>query len=100
MDLKAVRARCGKGHMSLRHLAAQAQYCIDPLSDGGRGAAESLADIPALIAEVERLRLVERHAREVMAALEEHGPGIVGHLLDNDDNSGERLRQALGMTDA
>jgi hypothetical protein len=46
-------------------------------------------------AEVERLRRVERHAREVMAALEQYGESIVGHLLDTDDNSGEFLRRAL-----
>lgn len=48
------------------------------------------------LADVDRLRQVERYAREVMDALAEHGPGIVGHLLDTDDNSGERLRRALG----
>lgn len=56
LDLKAIRVRCGKGHTSLRHLAARASYCVDPLSDGGVAAARALADIPALITEVERLR--------------------------------------------
>lgn len=54
-------------------------------------------DARFLMAEVQRLTRVERYAREVMWALEEHGPSIVGHLLDDDENSGERLRQALGM---
>lgn len=35
-------------------------------------------------------------AREVMAALEEHGGSIVPHLMDTDDNAGQRLRDALG----
>lgn len=48
-----------------------------------------------LLAEIERLNEVECHAREVMALLMQHGAGIVGHLLDNDDNAGERLRAAL-----
>lgn len=47
------------------------------------------------MSEIERLRRVERYAREVMDALEQHGAAIVPHLLDNDENSGERLRQAL-----
>lgn len=45
--------------------------------------------------EITRLKRVERHAREVMDALKKHGPGIVPHLMDTDDNSGEYLRRAL-----
>lgn len=56
LDLHAIRARCGKGHNSLRRLAAQAQYVVDPMADGGVPVAQSLADIPLLIAEIERLR--------------------------------------------
>jgi hypothetical protein len=56
-------------------------------------------------ADVERLGRVERYAREVMDALEQYGASIVGHLLDDDNNSGERLRRALrgddgGLDDA
>jgi hypothetical protein len=61
VDLKVIRARCGKGHISLRRLAEQAKYHPDPASDGGVAAAQALADVPTLIAEVERLRgLLER----------------------------------------
>jgi len=45
--------------------------------------------------EMARLRRVEKYAAEVMAALDQHGASIVAHLLDNDENSGERLRRAL-----
>lgn len=34
-------------------------------------------------------------ASRVMAILEEHGPSIVPHLLDSDDNAGQRLRDAI-----
>ena len=36
-----------------------------------------------------------RAAHGVMAALEEYGPSIVPHLLDTDENDGQRLRDAL-----
>lgn len=51
--------------------------------------------IAELEAENKRLREVEKHAREVMRLLHFHGEGIVDHLLDDDDNAGERLREAL-----
>lgn len=38
---------------------------------------------------------VVEHAARVMALLAEHGPSIVPHLLDTDDNAGQRLRTAL-----
>lgn len=44
---------------------------------------------------ISRLRIVARYAGLVMETLEAHGPGIVGHLLDTDDNDGQRLREAL-----
>jgi hypothetical protein len=44
------------------------------------------------------LRAVEVSAREVMDLLEKHGPSIVPHLLDDDENAGERLRTALRET--
>lgn len=31
----------------------------------------------------------------VMAMLKEHGPSIVPHLLDTDDNAGQRLRGTI-----
>ena len=36
-----------------------------------------------------------KYAKAVMQTLEEHGPSIVPHLMDTDDNDGERLRQAI-----
>ncbi len=36
-----------------------------------------------------------KHAAEVMDTLEEYGPSIVPHLMDNDNNAGEQLRQAI-----
>ena len=38
--------------------------------------------------------LVE-HAGKVMELLKEHGPSIVPHLMDTDDNAGQYLRDAL-----
>lgn len=69
---------------------AQSRCSID-----SRTVLELVCDWRNMTAEVDRLRRVERHAREVMDALQEHGEGIVGHLLDDDDNSGEFLRRAL-----
>ncbi len=37
-------------------------------------------------------------SNEVMNLLEEHGGSIVPHLLDSDDNAGERLRQLTQKT--
>lgn len=34
-------------------------------------------------------------AEEVMADLAEYGPSIVGHLMDTDQNAGQRLRDAI-----
>lgn len=36
-----------------------------------------------------------RAASEVMTALQAHGASIVPHLLDTDDNAGQRLRHLL-----
>ena len=35
------------------------------------------------------------YAKKVMDTLQEYGPSIVPHLLDTDENDGERLRNAL-----
>lgn len=50
------------------------------------------------IAEINRLREVERLARSVMTGLLNHGAKILPHFMDSDDNDGQRLRVALGMT--
>ncbi len=45
-----------------------------------------------------KLQLLEEiaiNANEVMECLEEYGASIVPHLMDTDENSGERLRQLL-----
>jgi hypothetical protein len=41
------------------------------------------------------LERIAREARTVMLYLYEDGDTIVPHLMDNDDNPGERLRNAL-----
>lgn len=38
-------------------------------------------------------------AKEVMSALEEHGPSIVPHLVDTDENAGQRLREAIAKAE-
>ena len=43
----------------------------------------------------QRVKDLAREATAVMVALAEHGSDIVPHLLDTDDNAGERLRQLL-----
>jgi hypothetical protein len=45
--------------------------------------------------QIAKLREVARWAGVVMADLEQHGPSIVPHLMDTDDNDGEYLRRAL-----
>ena len=50
--------------------------------------------------EIERLMRIERAAREMMELLDDGGPEQWGaHLIDSDDNPGQRLRQALGGFD-
>jgi hypothetical protein len=70
-----------------------------PTYDGGVNVA--VADLREVLALAKQARpepvnerLVEA-AREVMDALEQHGPSIVPHLIDTDDNAGERLRTAI-----
>jgi len=43
----------------------------------------------------EELREVLRDAGRVMGLLAEHGASILPHLMDDDENPGERLRQAV-----
>lgn len=42
-----------------------------------------------------QLSAIAREATTVMCYLEEHGASIVPHLMDTDDNPGERLRREL-----
>ena len=44
---------------------------------------------------IAKLEAVEMAARAVMTELKAHGPSIVPHLMDTDDNAGEYLRRAL-----
>ena len=55
---------------------------------------------PISLGEMRLLRSVARHASNVMALLEKHGPIIVPDLLDNGDNEGEFLRDALRRWEA
>ena len=56
----------------------------------------SLYDLESYIALLEE---IAEHGRMVIGALEIHGSSIVPHLLDTDDNAGERLRKALERLD-
>jgi hypothetical protein len=61
---------------------------------------EVVAKLAAALAsrDPEAAKLIEQLVREgsaVMRLLEEHGPSIVPHLLDTDDNAGQRFRDAL-----
>jgi uncharacterized coiled-coil protein SlyX len=60
-----------------------------------RQAAEYERRIAGQATTISTLGQVAAEASRVMDALKAHGPGIVGHLLDTDDNAGERLRQLL-----
>lgn len=42
-----------------------------------------------------RLAPLREAAKEVMDLLAKHGPGIVPHLMDTDENAGQRLRELL-----
>ena len=48
--------------------------------------------------EVKRLREALKLGKIVMDILDEHGPSIVPHLLDTDENAGQRFRAALKET--
>lgn len=59
------------------------------------------ADLPVLLRNsASRIAAVVEEARQVMSLLAAHGSAIVPHLLDTDDNAGERLRSALTALDA
>jgi hypothetical protein len=55
------------------------------------------AEVETLKAELRCAALAEA-AREVMDTLEEYGPSIVPHLLDTDQNAGQRLRDLLARS--
>lgn len=38
-------------------------------------------------------------AKEVMSLLRDHGPAIVPHLMDSDQNAGQRLRDAIARAE-
>lgn len=38
-------------------------------------------------------------AKEVMSLLREYGPSIVPHLMDSDQNAGQRLRDAIAAAE-
>lgn len=62
--------------------------------------ARPIADEIAHLVGLRELREVAEHAREVDRLLTHYCAGIVGHLMDDDDNAGERLRRALAALDA
>ncbi len=51
----------------------------------------------AIAASQAHAKALREAATEVMAALEQHGAAIVPHLIDTDDNAGQRLREALAL---
>lgn len=51
-----------------------------------------IRDLESLLASHQAIVM---QASAVMRMLEEHGASIVPHLIDNDDNAGQRLREAL-----
>lgn len=55
------------------------------LNEGGRVLLRQLSGHAKLLAA----------AKEVMSALAEYGPSIVPHLMDSDQNAGQRLRVAI-----
>jgi hypothetical protein len=62
-------------------------------------AADAVDDImealPELVERVKRLEEALKLGKIVMDMLDEHGPSIVPHLLDTDENAGQRFRAAL-----
>lgn len=57
----------------------------------------ALPELLALREEVGRLREALRLGKVVMDLLDKHGPSIVPHLLDTDENAGQRFRAALNQ---
>ncbi len=68
-----------------------------------RGLQTEILLLRALNVEITRLRALNAElltaAREVMRLLEEHGPSIVPHLMDDDENAGQRLRDAIAKAE-
>lgn len=48
---------------------------------------------------LDRIAALEKAAGEVMRLLEQYGPSIVPHLIDTDENAGQRLRDLLEGVD-
>jgi hypothetical protein len=44
---------------------------------------------------MDQLEQLATAAKRVMDLLEQHGPSIVPHLMDDDDNAGQRLRELI-----
>ena len=63
------------------------------------GALERQGGSSALESKVIMYRAVYEAAVAVMQALDEHGGDIVEHLMDTDDNDGQRLRDAIKRVD-
>jgi chromosome segregation ATPase len=95
---------------SIRHIARETgdlERIIQWVNDAGTGYVETnevtmaklMDDLAATRAELARVREaaqdVKWYGGMVMEMLEEHGPSIVPHLIDTDDNAGEHFRDAL-----
>lgn len=62
--------------------------------DNGHDAGQIVAHVGDLLGGTQ-LRRLALLAKTVMDDLEKHGPRIVPHLIDTDDNAGERLRKVI-----
>lgn len=83
--------------------------CVDGETHWSRGKASiwteggdepQPATLEQLMAFAEQGAEIARHARTVMAYLQDDGPSVVPHLMDSDDNPGHRLRDALAMAES
>ena len=81
----------GDKHPPLGDIAAVNEYLV-ALGSETHFAQKALDDAIKML-EVHRELLI--YAEKVMNKLEEHGASIVPHLLDTDDNDGQRLREAI-----
>ena len=65
--------------------------CVHGSHVGPQSKEEADANISLIAAAPELLEA----ASEVVRLLEYHGPAIVAHIMDTDDNAGQRLRAAI-----
>jgi hypothetical protein len=83
----------------LRKQSQQAHIAVSTLDserDMNAILTEENERLRAELAEVrEAAKCTEQCGRVVMEMLDEHGPSIVPHLIDTDDNVGQRLRNSL-----